>query len=94
MKYIMFARALRLTCEWLVFVTSVNRRTEGTHALQLLEYATMQVLVHVSVLERIMCCFLRRSRRGIQVLELACEAHSHFEWIGHFERCCGGIEDT
>jgi len=94
MKYIMFARALRLTCEWLMCGHSVSERAEGTHALQLLEYATMQILVHVSVFERIMCCFLRRSRRGIQVLELAREAHSHFEWIGHFERCCGGIEGT
>lgn len=43
----------------------------------------MQVLVHVAVLEGIVCGFLGRGDGGVEVLQLAGEAHAYFERVRH-----------
>lgn len=43
----------------------------------------MQILIHVFVLERILGRSLGGIDGGVEVLELACELHADFKWVGH-----------
>ena len=53
-------------------------------ALQLLEDARMEVLVHFAVLEGEDGGFLEGRMGGAEVREEGCEAHADFEGVGHF----------
>lgn len=52
-------------------------------AFELLEDAAVQVFVHFAVLEGVVGGLLGRGGGGIEVLELAAEAHADFEGVGH-----------
>lgn len=71
-------------------------------AVQLLEDARVQVLVHVAVLKRIGSSFLNRRVRRAQMRQQRREALTHLERVGHGVRCwqlvtvprCGAESET
>jgi hypothetical protein len=54
-----------------------------THLLELLQDARVQILVHISVLERILGGLLGGRDGGIEVLKLFSKPHADLEWISH-----------
>lgn len=55
----------------------------NTYSFELLEYARVQILVHLLVFESIACCFLQRNYRRIEVLQLSRETHANLEGVRH-----------
>lgn len=49
----------------------------------------MQILVHVSVADRIVCGFLGGVDRGVEVLQLVGELHANFEGVRHDDKTSG-----
>lgn len=43
----------------------------------------MQVLVHILIFQGILCSFLCRIHRGIQVLQLQTKSHANLKWVCH-----------